>query len=100
VEYSGDESKMNAVWKFELLSGSIEAPLGAQFLSCQFQGHKICAWMLVDPNESRRVTIAYAILPTGGKHRLPRSATHWATLQDEDGLVWHIFGERPESVPV
>ena len=86
---------MKQIWKFELLSGAIDVPKDAKFLSCkatiQFQGVKLCVWMLVDPDadpETRR----YRIIGTGRAFD-PEGYEYFATVQDGEGFVWHLFWE-------
>lgn len=83
---------MTAIWKYELLSGAIEVPLGAIFLTCQAQGVQWCVWMEVDPNEKRTETRAYRIVGTGHEFD-PKGLEYFATIQS-NGLVWHFYWER------
>lgn len=83
------ENKME-IWKFELLSGSIEVPYGAKLLSCQWQGVKLCAWMIVDPFETRREIKEYKLVDTGHPFD-PNGLEYFATMQDELMLVRHLF---------
>lgn len=72
-----------------------------EFLSVQIQYDEITLWALVDTDKPANYADIY-ILGTGwnlGTEREPwlTKANFVDTVQDPDGLVWHIFGVLPEG---
>jgi hypothetical protein len=84
---------MKAVWEIELLSGAFEVPFGAQLLSIQFQGLKICSWWLVNPKEPNTEVFDCRIFETDFEFDAGL-LEHWATLQDLQGSALHVFGTK------
>ncbi len=87
---------MRQIWKFKLTHGwthgSIEVPLGAEYLTCQMQHGEICAWFIVDPLKRDTTEVRrYQIIGTG--HDFSPDGLEWfATVQD-GSFVWHLFQE-------
>ena len=72
-----------------------------EFLSVQIQHDEITLWALVDTEKPANYADIY-VLGTGwdlGTKREPwlTKANFVDTVQDPDGLVWHIFGVLPED---
>lgn len=72
-----------------------------EFLSVQIQRDEITLWALVDTEKPANYADIY-VLGTGwnlGTKREPwlTKANFIDTVQDPDGLVWHIFGVLPED---
>jgi hypothetical protein len=72
-----------------------------EFLSVQIQRDEITLWALVDTEKPANYADIY-VLGTGwnlGTKREPwlTKANFVDTVQDPDGLVWHIFGVLPEN---
>ena len=76
---------------------SLEVPVNAEFLTINAQGDNICAWFIVDPDEESKEAYMFAQIGTG--HLLPgfiRKEHFLGTIvNDEAGLVWHMFGGKP-----
>lgn len=72
-----------------------------EFLSVQVQRDEVTLWALVDTEKPANYADIY-IIGTGwnlGAKREPwmTKANFVDTVQDQDGLVWHIFGVLPED---
>lgn len=88
---------MKTIFKYPLAitdSQAVLMPIGAEFLSVQFQGEDLCLWALVDPN-AKKIAQTFWIVGTG--HPVPASEylKFIGTAQQFGGkLVWHIFSEE------
>lgn len=85
---------METIWKFELEvtdEQSIEMPYGAEILSVQWQRDKLCVWAMVSPTTLSKSNRSFVIFGTG--HSIPDNlnAQFLGTVQDNFGLVWHVF---------
>lgn len=72
----------------------IEAPVGAEFLSVQYQpwSTTIAVWMLVDPSISNTETHKFLIVGTGWDVDSESNKVYRGTVQMPDTqTVWHIF---------
>lgn len=89
-----------AIWKFTLRPYSIfhDLPKGAELLSAGAQGLDVVAWAKVDP-DARKVKRKLAALPTGQPIPPGLADTAFlATVQMDDGLVFHVFaGSESEA---
>ena len=72
-----------------------------EFLSVQIQHDEITLWALVDTDKPANYADIWCI---GTGWNLGKEKPEWATkenfidtVQDPDGLVWHIFGVLPEE---
>jgi hypothetical protein len=72
-----------------------------EFLSVQIQRDEITLWALVDTEKPANYADIWCI---GTGWHLGKEKPEWATkanfidtVQDPDGLVWHIFGVLPED---
>lgn len=79
---------MKTIWKFPLMKGDIDMPVGARILDVQIQGGIPTLWAAVDseaPTEKRH----FYVVPTGGDNY---NDTHdyIGTLQ-QHGFVMHVF---------
>lgn len=88
---------MKRIFKYPLAitdSQSLLLPIGAKFLSVQFQGELLCLWALVDPEE-RNYQQTIRIIGTGHPITDSEYLQFIGTVQQFDGqLVWHIFSEE------
>ena len=73
-----------------------------EFLSVQIQRDEITLWALVDTEKPANYADIWCV---GTGWHLGNEKPEWATkanfidtVQDPDGLVWHIFGVLPEEV--
>lgn len=96
----GEEYPSNTrlIWKFDLRPWTIfiDIPQGATILSAGAQGGDVVVWARCNPN-APKVSRMVAALPTGST--IPptyEGAAFVATVQMDDGLVFHVFdgGER------
>jgi hypothetical protein len=70
--------------------GSIfQMPAGWEIISAQEQDGSICIWAIVDP-EKKPTDVWIAIYGTGSPLR-NINQQFIATVQMNDGLVWHLF---------
>lgn len=85
------------IWKYELKitdTQRVLVPLGAKFLTTQFQHGVLCLWAMVDETIEKTEDRLIRIIGTGnpipdGHHR-----KYIATAQHHNGdLVWHVFEE-------
>ena len=83
---------MNQVWKFTLSPEcELEMPEGAQILSVQSQGHEICMWAHVNP-ENPKVKRKFITVGTGHNIDSDLSLSYYGTsLLHEGRLVFHTF---------
>ena len=79
------------IWKFPIpIQGSIpiEIPIGARFLSAQYQdGQGPMMWCEVDPDAKKEVREFYLI---GTGHPIPEHARYLCTFQ-QGVFVWHLY---------
>jgi hypothetical protein len=86
----------HVIWKFVLRPWSpfVDVPPNAQLLSVGAQGDDIVAWLLCDPDLTRRVSRRLFAHPTGAP-LIPAivnsDAQFVGTVQMDNGLVFHIF---------
>lgn len=83
---------MKTIHKYELDivdEQGLQVSGGAQVLSVQAQGGKLCLWALVDTSK-RPGTLTIAIYGTG--HEITEPLGQFlGTVQMPGGLVWHVF---------
>ena len=85
---------MRRIYKYELEitdKQDVEMPLGAQMLSVQMQGDKLCVWALITTGreqEVRHIEIYGTGRDIGNENQM--NIFHRGTVQD-GGLVWHVF---------
>jgi len=84
---------MKRIWKYPLAAADqqrLSLPLNHRMLSAQLQGNEICIWVLVHPGDGTRLDVEIRIYKTGNP--VPDDpGTFLATVQDPQGLVWHVF---------
>ena len=86
---------MKTIWKYTIDpqygKSLIRMRSGAEFLSAQMQGIDVSMWFMVDESQSDEVR-QFLVVPTGGQIHEPVSQNAYlATVQDDMGLVWHVF---------
>ena len=83
---------MNRIWKFEVYHGETGMMIhghSPRYLDFQYQNGKMVFWALVDTTEEEQHHV-FKIYGTG--HEVThKSGKYIGTLQDPDGLVWHLF---------
>ena len=86
------EAVMQEIWKWPIdsLTNKIEMPGGSKVLAVQMQGDHFMLWAEVYPGELK-VTRTFKLIPTGGRFRRTREWTYLATVQSNNGLVFHVY---------
>lgn len=79
---------LRQVWKYDVESGSVSMPLGAEILSVQMQRGVITLWALVDPT-APVVTRSFVVVGTG--HDLPDGNLMYRGTVQAGTFVWHVF---------
>lgn len=80
-----------AIFKYHITkenNGLIEMPEGSNVVSCQLQNGIITIWAIVDESKPL-VKRQFDVYGTGWD--VDARNTFIGTVQDNDGLVWHIF---------
>ena len=86
---------MITIWKYPLsgmipgITKSFDIPVTAKVLCVKLQHNIPTIWMLVD-TESANQKRTFVIFPTGG-YMLDFQIPYLDTVQDNNGLVWHVF---------
>ena len=82
------------IFKYEVNPGTIKAPI-LQILDVQIQDGKLVMWALVDEDALQK-TVEFAVYWTGQeiKQEVLKEFEYFRTLQDDMGLVWHVFIKR------
>lgn len=94
---------MKSIHKYLIVpDGVTEMPVGAQILSVGEQRDAIYAWALVDVDAPMTTRYLVAV-PTGYRfedNAAPKLEQFLGTVQNRDGLVFHIFdaSEQPKWV--
>jgi hypothetical protein len=86
-----------AIYKYELSdtgTAEVTMPKGAKILDFQYQRNgfspQLVVWAIVNIDEVEHVTRRFRILATGQLYDF-KGRKYKKTLQDDGGLVWHIF---------
>jgi len=83
------------VWKYTLRPETDDVrllvPACATVLSAQMQHGQIAMWLLVDPRAEKVQTEFYVTGTGQPMYAEAFASTFVGTVQDDDGLVWHIF---------
>lgn len=90
---------MKSIYKYKICStvcgdsiNVIEVPLSAKFLKIDKQDINICAWYLVDPDESETKQITWFQCGTGHEYDFLDELKYANTIIcDNIGLVWNMF---------
>jgi hypothetical protein len=84
---------MPVIWKYCITTPktAFEIPKGAVFLSTRIQRNVICLWFLLDSMQETEFR-TFRVYGTGESCRGLR-ADYLGTVQESNGLVWHIFEE-------
>lgn len=77
------------IFKYELGRQPILMPRGAVAIYVGEQGNDIYIWMLCDPMQPGEERVFHVI--STGESFDPQELTHIGTIQQDNGLVWHIF---------
>ena len=89
------------IWKYIVVhagENEIEVPMGAQLVHCDNQHEKLCAWLLVDPNEQRMETIALCVVNTGQPIPMHSVGSRIHTVLLRGGTrVVHVFMMRGDG---
>ena len=82
------------IFKYKVNPGTIKAPI-LQILDVQIQDGKLVMWALVDEDALQK-TVEFAVYWTGQeiKQEVLKEFEYFRTLQDDMGLVWHVFIKR------
>ena len=82
------------IYKYEVNAGTIKAPI-LQVLDVQMQDGRPVMWALIDENALQR-TVEFVIYWTGQdiNREVLKEFEYFKTLQDDMGLVWHVFIKR------
>jgi hypothetical protein len=82
---------MSTIWKYKLFPGrtELEMPRGAELLTVQMQDSVPTLWALVYPAERLEGRVMH--IYSTGQGMPPDPGVYVATVQDELGLVWHVF---------
>lgn len=82
------------IYKYEVNAGIVKAPI-LQVLDVQMQDGRPVMWALIDENALQR-TVEFAIYWTGQEinREVLKEFEYFKTLQDDMGLVWHVFIKR------
>lgn len=86
---------MKTIYKYQIEIADmqvIKMPAGWEIISIQNQNDILTAWAIVDP-EKKDVEVCFAIYGTGHPMR-NINQSHIATVQMDNGLVWHVFFVR------
>jgi hypothetical protein len=86
---------MKTVWKFQLEvtdHQSLFMPVGAEVLTCGFQGNELFVWALVD-DQAASEDRQFRIIGTGHEADCVQSWRYVNTVF-YNTLVWHIFTEE------
>ena len=81
------------IWKYKLAEGEVlELPL-VELLDVQIQHGEFVMWAVVSDNKHRISKVDCKFFMTGQEIDLDtlRHYDHKATLQDDMGMVWHVF---------
>lgn len=76
------------VWKYDVESGSVSMPVGAELLSVQMQRGVITLWALVDP-AAPAVHRSFVVVGTG--QDLPDGDLVYRGTIQAGAFVWHVF---------
>lgn len=75
----------------------LDIPAGGKILTAQLQGDRIVLWAQIDETQFNDDSYYVYLMFTGEKFQsttIDPSATYLATVQDTDGLVYHVYYER------
>jgi hypothetical protein len=85
---------MKTIHKYHLALAEvqvIEVPQGAQFLTVQMQGERLCVWAIVDTTH-QNAHESFVIVGTGALLPDTSNWQYMETVQQYDGrFVWHVF---------
>ena len=81
------------VWKYPIgapVEYAIQMPTGAELLDVQLQDGAPVLWARVAP--AKPLAMRRIVVCGSGDNRCPPpDATYIATVQEDDGFVWHYF---------
>jgi hypothetical protein len=104
--YEVDEQLNKTIYKYRLQMATryehrLELPFNSKILDVQIQGNQLCLWAIVDP-ELDSVIRRFRVFGTGWSWKdkpdhdpiVGLDYTHLATVQEKNGMVWHVFEVR------
>ena len=83
------------IYKYNLIEGAVEAPI-VEVLDIQLQEGVPVMWALVNEDSSYNKKIEIRLFWTGQEinREVLNEFEYFKTLQDDMGLVWHVFIKR------
>ena len=88
---------MNVViYKYECKE-TVCLPQGSIILDCQVQNGVPVFWAIVNSMRDKTRKITFKVIGTGNEFDSNdlRNYSHFKTIQDNAGFVWHIFANEP-----
>lgn len=88
---------MKTIYKYELsvAENLIELPLGSEVLTVQTQNGEPHIWVKLDDEVRETKEHGFYVVGTGWK--LDEIGEYIGTCQTPNGLVWHVFHDKPED---
>ena len=91
---------MKTIYKYQLTPTMerifLSVPGGMKFLHAGEQDGALTVWSIVN-TESPSQDVWIRVYGTGWPIESPWTLTHIGTVQMTDGLVWHVFEEKPTT---
>lgn len=79
---------MKMIYKYTIVTGTLQVPRGSKLLDVQMQDGAICGWFIVDTETSYSDLISVKVCGTG--FEAPEGHGHVGTVQ-QGPFVWHVF---------
>jgi hypothetical protein len=82
------------IYKYQLNVGlnEFQFAVGAKILTAQLQNGAITVWVLLNPDTEETKSVNFFVVATGQETDFGlEKTTYLNTVQDDFGLVWHVF---------